>query len=359
MPGGMASSERGIVRKSTLILLATGLTLAVILGVLFAAVMGLSILLTDVVGPDASYVVFLGLSLALVPALIISLIVYVRRTAHKSWKVNTSLYPGVKAGIDLYRDDGEDVRRLLPAFLVDGRRYFLVKYVRRNEEWAPEGETGMVVLDEQGTVNNDESLFRNLLRSVRYVEDSFRFPSLQGQEDVMAAGRRMDREIAEARSFFSQRVPSAGDPELMEHVEKFLTPLAEQMERMASLTEGEYRWCQRNWKRVEFTLEEMKPLQKAREEASAWLTENAGRIAQAWARLDKHKAKLENLPELSPHDRTRLRNLLGGLHAATKAMSDVDNFRMQVSPRRVDAFRTRTAKALGLNGEAQRSSNVL
>ena len=346
-------------RKSSQIVLVTGLVLSAIAIVLFGLTMALGLRVAEVLGPDAGFVTTMCLGLALVPALVISLIAYVRGTSHKSWSANTLHYPAVKAAIDRYRDDGEDVRRLLPAFLVDGRRYFLVKYVRRKEEWAPEGETGMVVLDEQGRVNNDESLFRNLLRSVRYVEDSFRFPSLQGQEDVMAAGGRMEREIAEARSFFSQRVPSAGDPELMEDVEKFLAPLAEQMERMASLTEGEYRCCQRNRKRAEFTLEEMKPLQKAREEASAWLIENAGRIAETWAKLDKHRAKLENLPGLSPHDRTRLRNLLGGFHAATKAMSDVDNFRMQVSPRRVDAFRTRTAKALGLNGEAERSSNVL
>jgi len=346
-------------RKSTFGLLVTGLLLAGVVLALYGFAFGAAWLLKGVLGPDSSFAVFLGLSIALGVAFVCSLIVYGQRTSHKSWKVNTSRYPKVKTAIDRYREKDEDVRRLLPAFLVDGRRYFLAKYVRRSEQWSDAAETGMLLLDDQGVVQTDESLFIQLYRFVRYVEDSFLYQRLRGQEDVMAAGTQTEQEIDGARSSFSGSALYKTNLELREALDAFFMALSQQMKRMASLVEGEYRWCQSHKGQVEFPFEEMTPLLREREAASAWLTENGQKIARAWARLENLKALIEKSSEISPDERTRLQRLMRGFQAAAKATSDADSFTMRLSPLRLEPYRTRTAKALRVDGQAQRSAGIL
>ena len=342
-------------RKSTRLLLIAGLGLSALVIPVIFGLLGLAILVIDTLGVGDSPLLYVAAGAVVLGGVTGAILAYARRTAHRSWSVNTSRYPGVKAAIDRYRDRGEGVRRVLPAFLMNGRRYFLVKYVRRNEEWAPEGETGMVVLDDQGRVQSDEDLLRQLLKRVRYVEDAFQ--GLRGQEDVIAAGPRMQREITKAQSFFANSVFSGADPEWLKALEEFWQPLKGHVQRIASLLKGEYDWSNKHRTRVEFTLEEMKPLMVAREEASTWLAENATRIGQAWATVEKNRTKLENLPGLSSGQRATLRGLMQGFQAAAEATSDPDDFKIHVSSRRLGVYRARTAKALQLEGEAQHSAN--
>lgn len=346
-------------RKSRLHTLAGGLLLSAIAVVLTGAVFAFGFLLMGIIDPDLAVIISLGLGLALALVVLpLAAFVYVLRASHRSWKVNLARYPAVKAAIGRYREEGEGVRRLLPAFVVNGRRYFLVKYGRKNREWAPDRhETGMLVLDEQGRVQNDEAMFISLLGAVRHVEESYLHDSLVAQENMMAVGRRMEREAAKAREFFLRLVHSAGQPELMEDIEMFLVAITDQVRRGATRVEAEYHWCRKNRKRVEFTLEEMKPLEEALEESSVGHIETAARIAQAWARVEGQRARLESLRGLSSYDRARQRKLLDALRVAAESLSEVDSFRMHVVPERMEAYRSRTSRALQLERQAQPSAS--
>ena len=272
--------------------------------------------------------------------------------AHRSWRVNRSRYPAVKAAMDQYLQPGERIRRLLPAFVIDGKRYFLARYGRTYREWL-ETEKGMVVFDDHGRAQKDETLLKILLRYTWYVSGTFRLVMVRNREELIAIAPRTQREIAKVREFFERDVIPAGGEAVRQALEAFLEPLGEQVARLSAMAEREHRWCRVNGGKTEFSAEELEPLRRARSEESQWMTENADRIAEGWRSLKVHRSSLENMPSLLPHQRDHLRRMMRGLEASAKAATDKGNFTEQIAPERIEAFRTRTAKALQL--EKQRS----
>jgi len=357
-------------RRSTIIILVVSLAMAAGAALLAVGSLGLVSLLLTRTGIEPTPTLIGAIGTGIIVAVTWGIIFFARKSGHRSWWVNTSRYPAVRSAIEKYKESDETVRRVLPAFLVDGGRYFLVRYLRKGQELAPYPpggkwglealvETGIVVLDDKGIAHSDEDLFRTLAGYTWHIEDSF--GGLRLREDVMGAAVRMQNESVNAKSFFARHViPTAGPKgrAVLEPLDALLVALGRQMQQAAELVESEHRWCETHHRQVEFTSEEMAALRKARAKASAWLAENARTIAEAWGRIEAQRANLENLPELGEGARASLRTLLDGLGAAAKSASDPDNFKMLVSSKRVEAYRARTAKALRLEGQAQQSANA-
>jgi hypothetical protein len=328
----------------------TAITAAILLipVALIALMWGANALLVPLVGVETAAIVIVSGGLALAAGLTAGFVIYDRNPAHRSWRLNPARYPAVKAAMERYKEKGERVRRVLPAFVIEGKRYFLVKYVRSNKEWGPKAEAGMVVLDDQGKVQANEALFSILLGYGWHVEDAFAFVMIQAREEVIAGAERAEREFDAVRRFFAEHVVPNTDAQVGEALEAFLGPLSEQIRRLAGMYEQQGRWCRANGRGVEFSAEEMEPLRVAKRETSQWLTENANNVARGWRTLQQHRSTIETLPGLDSGQRSYLRRLLRGLEASAKATMDADNYRMEHAPERIEAFRTRTAKALQL-----------
>ncbi len=342
-------------RKTTQKMLKWGLAIVAMAIAFFWLSFALGLWVAEVWGQDAGFVVFICLLFAFVLAVVLGVPVYVRMIAHRSWRVNRARYPEVAAAIERYREKGEAVRPVLPAFLIDGRRYFIVKYLPKNAVWENVDERGVLVVDEHGRVQDDEALFPRLLRLVRFVEESTRDESYLAMEQAMAVGPRLEREIAKAREAFSTSALAQADGEWMPALEAFWDALSDQVEVMVSRARDEHEWRDANRKRVEFTLEEMMPLVKALEEASARHIENAGRVAQTWAKVEGLRARLEDAPRSSGRLPRRLRRFLDAFGVSAAAASDAEQFRIRLRAERWEAYRSRTAKALQLERQTKTS----
>lgn len=329
-------------------LIAVVAAILLVMAALAALIWGSYALLAPLVGVETAGLVVVMGGLALGAGLTAAYVVHDRNPPHRSWTITRAHFPSVKAAMERYREKGERVRKVLPAFVIGGRRYFLVKYVRGGKEWLPKAETGMVVLDDQGRVQADEGLFTTLLGYVWHVEEAFAHVMVHTREQVIAGAARAEQELVAARVFLARHVLVNIDARAREALEALLHSLSVHYQKLREMYAQQGDWSRVNGRRVEFRSEEMEILRAAKRQESHWLTENAKRIAEHRVGLQRYRSELENASRLDAGQRDRLRRLLNGLELAAQGAMDTDNYKMEHAPERIDAFRTRTARALKL-----------